>query len=76
MKFSGKKIIAAKAGNILPYFKVNLSDSQTLPLSQLALSLGEPGTAQPQSVTLTFVIETLVYSPGQINYVKTTNIWL
>ena len=32
MKFSGKKIIAAKSGNILPYFKVNLSDSQTLPL--------------------------------------------
>ena len=33
MNFSGKKIIAAKSGNILPYFKVNLSDSQTLPLS-------------------------------------------
>ena len=32
MKFSGEKIIAAKSGNILPYFKVNLSDSQTLPL--------------------------------------------
>ena len=35
MKFSGKKIIAAKSGNILPYFKVNLSDSQTLPLNVL-----------------------------------------
>ena len=34
MKFSGKKIIAAKSGNILPYFKVNLSDSQTLPLNR------------------------------------------
>ena len=33
MKFSGEKIIAAKSGYILPYFKVNLSDSQTLPLS-------------------------------------------
>ena len=32
MKFSGKKNIEAKSGNILPYFKVNLSDSQTLPL--------------------------------------------
>ena len=31
MKFSGEKIIAAKSGNILPYFKVNLSDSETLP---------------------------------------------
>ena len=31
-KFSGRKIIAAKSGNILPYFKVNLSDSQTLAL--------------------------------------------
>ena len=29
MKFSGGKNIAAKSGNILPYFKVNLSDSQT-----------------------------------------------
>ena len=35
MKFSGKKIIAAKSGNILPQFKVNLSDSQTLPLKTL-----------------------------------------
>ena len=26
MKFSGKKIIATKSGNILPYFKVNLCD--------------------------------------------------
>ena len=27
--FQEKKIIVAKSGNILPYFKVNLSDSQT-----------------------------------------------
>ena len=33
IKFSGKKIIAAKSGNNLPYFKVNLSDSQILPLN-------------------------------------------
>ena len=37
MKFSGEKIIAAKSGNILPYFKVNLSDSQTLPLNKTNL---------------------------------------
>ena len=41
MKFSGKKIIAAKSGNILPYLKVNLSDSQTLPLRN---QMKVPGT--------------------------------
>ena len=33
MKFSGKKIIAIKSDNILPYFKANLCLYQTLPLS-------------------------------------------
>ena len=32
MKFSGKKIIAIKSDNILPYFKANLCLYQTLPL--------------------------------------------
>ena len=32
MKFSGKKIIAIKSDNILPYFKANLFLYQTLPL--------------------------------------------
>ena len=39
MKFSGKKIIPAKSGNILPYFKVNLCDYQTLPLIERDLIL-------------------------------------
>ena len=34
MKFSGKKIIAIKSDNILPYFKANLFLYQTLPLTQ------------------------------------------
>ena len=33
MKFSGKKIIAIKSDNILPYFKANLCLYQTLPLN-------------------------------------------
>ena len=35
MKFSGKKIIAIKSSNILPYFNANLCFYQNLPLSQL-----------------------------------------
>ena len=34
MKFSGKKIIAIKSDNILPYFKANLCLYQTLPLNR------------------------------------------
>ena len=33
IKFSGKKIIAIKSDNILPYFKANLCLYQTLPLN-------------------------------------------
>ena len=40
MKFSGKKVIAAKSVYILPYFKVNLSDSQTLPLITIGYRFG------------------------------------
>ena len=32
MKFSGKKIIAIKSDNILPYFKANLCVYQNVPL--------------------------------------------
>ena len=35
IKFSGKKIIAIKSDNILPYFKANLCLYQTLPLKLL-----------------------------------------
>ena len=43
MKFSGKKIIAIKSDNILPYFKANLFLYQTLPLICPKLSfLSEP----------------------------------
>ena len=35
MKFSGKKIIAIKSDNILPYFKANLFLYQTLPLKEI-----------------------------------------
>ena len=34
MKFSGKKIIAIKSDNILPYFKANFFLYQTLPLKE------------------------------------------
>ena len=37
MKFSGKKIIAIKSDNILPYFKANLCLYQTLPLTKLTV---------------------------------------
>ena len=39
MKFSGKKIIAIKSDNVLPYFKANLFLYQTQPLKNYSLLL-------------------------------------
>ena len=41
MKFSGKKIIAIKSDNILPYFKANLFLYQTLPLRNFCQNFGK-----------------------------------
>ena len=68
MKFSGKKIIAAKSGNILPYFKVNLSDSQTLPLMRKISILQQILTLKEATLFCKFLHENSIDRKNKVDH--------